>query len=161
MNNSNSMPLTVAGAQKLRHELKRLKSEERPATTKAIAEARAHGDLSENAEYHAARERQGMIEARIRYLESIVGNCREIDICSIPCSGTVIFGVTLRLMDLAVDCELVYKIVGEAEADATSGSISITTPVAGALLGKKIGDVIDVETPSGERSFKILEIIHR
>lgn len=152
------MPLTLAGAERLRLELKRLKSEDRPRIIQAIAEARSHGDLSENAEYHAAREQQSFIEGRIKDLEAHLSNSEIIDVSRLSTGGKVVFGATLDLEDQDSGVSVVYQIVGEAEADIGRGLISVTSPIARALVGKSEGDVVDVAAPSGTRSYEIVSV---
>ena len=154
----NKVPMTVRGAELLREELKRLKSEDRPAVIRAIAEARAHGDLKENAEYHAAKEQQGFIEGRIAEIESKLSNIQEIDVTAIDAKGKVVFGSTVELLDVDSDQEIAYKIVGEDEADIKTGLISYTSPIARALIGKTIGDEVCVTAPGGDRNYEIIEI---
>jgi transcription elongation factor GreA len=150
-------PMTARGAEALRVELKRLKSEARPNVIKAIAEARGHGDLSENAEYHAAREQQGFIEGRIGEIESKLSNAEIIDIARFVGTDRVVFGATVEL-EVAGGTPLKYQIVGEDEADIRSGRISITSPIARALVGKTEGDVVDVEAPGGVKSYEIVTV---
>jgi transcription elongation factor GreA len=150
--------MTLRGADLLRSELKRLKSEDRPRVIKAIAEARSHGDLSENAEYHAAREQQGFIEGRIMEIESRLGNAEIIDIASLPLTGRVVFGATVALEDQDEGAQVTYQIVGEDEADIRSGRISVTSPIARALIGKTQGDVVDVAAPGKTRSYEIVSV---
>lgn len=152
------IPLTVRGAEQLREELKRLKSEDRPRIIKAIAEARAHGDLSENAEYHAAREQQSFTEGRIKDLEAKLGNAEIIDVTHINANGKVVFGATVLLVDEDSGDETRYQIVGEDEADIKAGRISVNSPMARALIGKIEGDVAVVKTPAGERQLEIVEV---
>lgn len=152
------VPLTVRGAERLRAEVKRLKSEDRPRVIKAIAEARAHGDLSENAEYHAAKEQQGFIEGRIKDLESKLADAEIIDVTRIPANGKVVFGATVLLSDEDRGDESTYQIVGEDEADIKAGRISVNSPMARALIGKREGDVAVVKTPAGERQFEIVKV---
>jgi transcription elongation factor GreA len=152
------MPLTLKGAERLRAELKKLKTEDRPRVIQAIAEARAHGDLSENAEYHAAREQQSFIEGRIKELESHISNCEIIDVASMPPSKKVVFGATVELEDEDDGAKVVYQIVGEAEADIRAGLISVTSPIARALVGKSEGDAADVAAPGGVRSYEIVKV---
>lgn len=152
------VPLTVRGAERLREEVKRLKSEDRPRVIKAIAEARAHGDLSENAEYHAAKEQQGFIEGRIKDLESKLADAEVIDVTRIPANGKVVFGATVLLTDEDSGDEITYQIVGEDEADIKAGRISVNSPMARALIGKRAGDVAVVKTPAGERQFEIVKV---
>jgi transcription elongation factor GreA len=151
-------PLTAKGAEKLRLELRRLKSEDRPRVIQAIAEARAHGDLSENAEYHAAREQQGFIEGRIKQLEHDLSHCEILDVAHAPQTGKVVFGATVHLEDLDDGSEVVFQIVGEPEADVRLGLISITSPIARALVGKSEGDEVDVAVPGGMRAFEIVAV---
>ena len=151
-------PMTLRGAELLRVELKRLKSEDRPRVIKAIAEARSHGDLSENAEYHAAREQQGFIEGRIGEIESRLGVAEIIDVASLPPTGRVVFGATVEIEDQDEGAAVTYQIVGEDEADIRSGRISITSPIARALIGKKSGEVVDVAAPGKTRSYEILSV---
>jgi transcription elongation factor GreA len=150
--------MTHRGAEALRGELKRLKSEDRPSIIKAIAEARSHGDLSENAEYHAAREQQGFIEGRIKEIEGKLANAEIIDTTQLPDTGKVIFGATVEVEDQDDSSRMVYQIVGEDEADIRAGRISITSPIARALVGKAEGDVVDVNAPGGTRSYEIVAI---
>ena len=151
------VPMTVEGHAALEAELQRLKSEERPRIIQAIAEARAHGDLSENAEYHAAKEAQGMNEAKVAELEDKLGRADVIDTKSLS-GDTVKFGATLSLEDEDTEDKVKYKIVGEMEADVKAGKVSITSPIARALIGKSVGDVVEVTTPKGARSYEILKI---
>ncbi len=150
-------PMTLRGAEALRAELKRLKSESRPAIIKAIAEARSHGDLAENAEYHAAREQQSFIEGRIREIETKLSSAEVIDPHTLPNTGRVVFGAVVELEDEAGN-RLVYQVAGEDEADVSAGRISITSPIARALVGKSEGDVVNVAAPGGVRSFEIVEV---
>jgi len=154
------VPITLRGVEKLRAELRRLKSDERPRIVKAIAEARAHGDLKENAEYHAAKEEQGFIEARIRDIEGKLSNAEIIDVTSFGTTGRVIFGATVELIDEEDGREVTYTIVGEDEADIGSGMISIASPIARALIGKEEGDVAVVDAPAGEKSFEIVMVTY-
>lgn len=151
-------PLTVRGAERLREELKRLKGEDRPRIIKAIAEARAHGDLSENAEYHAAREQQSFIEGRIQELESKLANAEVIDLTKINAGGKVVFGCTVMLEDEENGSEATYQIVGEDEAEIKDGRISVNSPMARALIAKQQGDLVVVKTPTGERRFEIIDV---
>ena len=148
--------ITRAGHTALNDELKTLKSVERPAVIQAIAEAREHGDLSENAEYHAAREKQGFIEGRVKELEAILGRAEVIDPAKL--SGTVKFGATVRLVDEDTDEERTYQIVGEPEADIQNGRLNVKSPLARALIGKDAGDSVEVRTPGGAKSYEILSI---
>ena len=154
------IPMTVQGAEALREELDRLKSEERPRIVKAIAEAREQGDLRENAEYQYAKEEQGFIEGRIHDLESKLANAQIIDVAKIPCTGKVIFGVTLMLLNLDNDEEITYQIVGDEEADIKVNKLSVYSPIARALIGKQEGDEVSVETPGGQVEYEILEVQH-
>ncbi len=154
------VPMTAAGAESLRAELKSLKSEARPRVIKSIAEARAHGDLKENAEYHAAREQQGFIEGRIKEIEGKLSHAQVIDVTQLPQSGRVVFGTTVVLADEDSGNEVRYQIVGEDEADASAGRISLTAPIARALIGKEAGDVVDVRTPGGDKSYEIVEVLY-
>jgi transcription elongation factor GreA len=151
-------PMTLRGAEALRAELKRLKSEARPSIIRAISEARGHGDLSENAEYHAAREQQGFIERRIHELEQKLSSAEIIDPSKLPNTGKVVFGAVVELEDQEEGVRVVYQIAGEDEADIRSGRISITSPIARALVGKSQGDVVDVATPGGTRSYEIVAV---
>jgi transcription elongation factor GreA len=151
-------PLTSKGAEKLRAELKRLKTVERPRVIEAIAEARAHGDLSENAEYHAAREQQGFIEGRIREIDATLSEAEIIDITTLVAHQRVVFGATVELEDQTNGGVVVYQIVGELEADMRLDQISITSPIARALVGKGEGDVVDVAVPGGTRSYEIVSV---
>jgi len=151
-------PITLRGAEALRVELKRLKSEARPAVIRQIAEARGHGDLSENAEYHAAREQQGFIEGRITEIERKLANAEVIDPAEIPDTGKVVFGATVELEDQGGGAHVVYQIVGEDEADIRAGRISVTSPIARALIGKAEGEVVDVTAPGGLRSYEIVAV---
>ena len=151
-------PMTIRGAELLRVELKKLKSKERPRIITAIAEARAHGDLKENAEYHAAKDQQGFIEARIREIEAKLSNVQEVDVTQIDARGKVIFGSTIDLLEISANQEITYKIVGEDESDIKSGLISYTSPIARALIGKKGGDEAIVDAPAGEKSYEIIAV---
>jgi transcription elongation factor GreA len=151
-------PMTLRGAEALRNELKRLKGEDRPRVIKAIAEARSHGDLSENAEYHAAREQQGFIEGRIGEIEAKLSTAEVIDPSTVTNNGRVIFGATVELEGQDDGKAISYQIVGEDEADIKSGRISITSPIARALVGKSAGDVVDVAAPGGTRSYEIVKV---
>jgi transcription elongation factor GreA len=151
-------PMTARGAEKLRAELTELKSVKRPAVIAAIAEAREHGDLKENAEYHAAREQQGFIEGRIKEIEGKLSNSQIIDVTTLNAGGRVVFGATVDVMDLDTDEEVTYQIVGEDEANIKSGMISVTSPLARALIGKSEGDELSFEAPGGTREFEVLEV---
>jgi len=151
------VPVTVEGYAAMEAELHRLKSEERPRIIQAIAEARAHGDLSENAEYHAAKEAQGLNEAKVAELEDKIGRADVIDPSSLS-GDTVKFGATIKLEDEDTEEQATYKIVGEMEADVRAGKVSITSPIARALIGKAVGDSVEVTTPKGARSYEILKI---
>lgn len=156
----NKVPMTVAGEKNLRDELNHLKSEARPRVIAAIAEAREHGDLKENAEYHAAREQQGFIEGRIQEIESKLSTAQVIDVTKLPRTGKVIFGVTVELINLNTDEEVTYRIVGEDEANIKEGRISVTSPIARAMIGKEEGDVVVVKTPGGEVEYEIGNVEH-
>ena len=153
-------PMTKEGESSLREELQRLKSVDRNNVVKAIAEAREHGDLKENAEYHAAKEQQGLIESRIRDIESKLANSQVIDVGDIEPNGVVIFGTTVEIQDMKDSSLTSYKIVGEDEADAKLSKISINSPLARRLIGKSEGELIDLETPSGKKNYEILSIQH-
>lgn len=153
-------PLTKQGFDFIKTELHELKTKARPEISQAIAEARAHGDLKENAEYHAAKEQQSLLEKKIASIESTLANCVVIDIHDIPYSGKVVFGSTLRLYDINEDQEVQFKIVGNLESNPDDGLISIDTPIARGLLGKEIENEVAIETPSGTKNFEILEIVH-
>ncbi|MEE9142282.1 MAG: transcription elongation factor GreA [Gammaproteobacteria bacterium] len=152
------VPITVSGVEKLREELQHLKRVERPRVIVAIAEARCHGDLRENAEYHAAREQQGFIEGRIKEIEGKLSNAEIIDITSLPPTGRVVFGTTVNLYDEQTDSQVSYQLVGEDEADIKAGRISIASPIARALIGREVGDVVEVMVPDGSRSYEIVEV---
>ena len=154
----NKVPVTIRGHDLMKEELRRLKSEERPAVIKAIAEARAHGDLKENAEYHAAKEQQGFIEARIKDLEGKLSHLQVIDVTEMNANGRVIFGCTVELIDENTGDEIEYKIVGEDEADIKTGLISFSSPIARALIGKNEGDVVNFSAPGGEKQFEVVEV---
>jgi transcription elongation factor GreA len=154
----NKVPMTVRGAALLRDELKRLKSQDRPAVIQAIAEARAHGDLKENAEYHAAKEQQGFIEARIKDIEGKLSNTQVIDVTAINANGKIVFGSTVGLLDMQTDTEIIYKIVGEDEADIKTGLISFNSPIARALIGKNEGDEVSFSAPGGEKFYEVIEV---
>ena len=152
------VPMTVRGHELLQEELKRLKGTERPNVVKAIAEARAHGDLRENAEYHAAKEQQGFIEARIKDIEGKLSHKQVIDVSAVDARGKVIFGSTVVILDEKTDKEIAYTIVGEDEADIKQGMISYTSPIARALIGKNEGDAIEFQAPDGLKTYDILEV---
>ena len=151
-------PMTVKGAQRLRAELEELKSVKRPAVIAAIAEARAHGDLKENAEYHAAREQQGFIEGRIKQLEAELSHAQLIDVASLNAGSRVVFGATVQLADADTDEEKTYMIVGDLEADIKQGLIAISSPVARALIGKHEGDTVTIDAPAGQREYEIIGV---
>ena len=157
----NRVPMTVQGEQALREELERLKKVDRPRITQAIAEAREHGDLKENAEYHAAKEEQGFIEGRIQEIEGKLSNAQVIDVTKIAPTGKVIFGTTVKLIDLEKDESRTYKIVGDDEADLKQNKVSVSSPIARALIGKEEGDVVVVQAPSGAIEYEIEEVLHR
>jgi len=152
------VPITARGAEKLRAELEELKKVARPRVIAAIAEARAHGDLKENAEYHAAREQQSFIEGRIVDINGKLAHAQIIDVTSLEPSDKVVFGTTVDLVDDETGEEITYQIVGEDEADIKLGLISITSPIARALIGKREGDVVDVKAPAGNKSYEIVEV---
>ena len=152
------IPLTVAGAEKLKAELQQLKSVARPEVIAAIAEARSHGDLSENAEYEAAKDRQGFIEGRIAELESKLSHAQILDPKEIHAEGKIVFGATVTVSDLETDEEATYQIVGDDEADIKTGKISVNSPIARAMIGKEEGDVAEVQAPSGVREYDILNV---
>ncbi len=154
------VPMTAAGAEKMRQELNELKSVARPKVIQAIAEARAHGDLRENAEYHAAKEQQGFIEARIRDLEGKLSHAHVIDVTSLPNNGKVVFGTTVVLEDEDSGDTARYQIVGEEEADIKEGRVSISSPIARALIGKEEGEVATVEAPGGVKNYEVVEVLY-
>lgn len=151
-------PMTLQGAERLRTELSELKTVKRPAVIAAISEARAHGDLKENAEYHAAREQQGFIEGRIKDIEAKLSNAQVIDVTKLDAGGKVVFGATVVLLDLNTDEEKTYQLVGVDEADLKHGKISVTSPVARALIGKQEGDEVALKAPGGSHEFEVLEV---
>jgi len=153
-------PMTVQGARALEEELKHLKTELRPKITQAIAEARELGDLKENAEYHAAREQQGMVEARIRDIEGRLQNAQVIDVAALPHTGKVIFGTTVEIANTETDEAVTYQIVGDDEADIKQGKLSVGSPIARALIGKEEGDVVLVKTPGGNVEYEIVAVRH-
>jgi transcription elongation factor GreA len=152
------VPLTVVGAEKLKEELHRLKTIDRPRVIQAIAEARAHGDLSENAEYHAAKEQQSFIEGRIAEVDSKLSNAQIIDPKTVNAEGRVVFGATVKLLDEDSGTETTYQIVGDDEADIAKGMVSISSPIARALIGKESGDSVEVRVPDGTRNYEILDV---
>lgn len=156
----NRVPMTVRGEQVLREELERLKKVERPRITRAIAEAREHGDLKENAEYHAAREQQSFAEGRIKELEHKLSHAQIIDVTTIPVTGKVVFGATVTLIDVEDDRTVAYRIVGEDEADAKANLISVNSPIARALVGKAEGDEVTVNAPGGDVIYEIEAVEH-
>ena len=151
-------PITAKGALRLRAELEELKSVKRPAVIAAIAEARAHGDLKENAEYHAAREQQGFIEGRIKHLEGELSHAQVIDIATLTAGDKVVFGATVELADVDTDEQKTYQIVGDLEADIKQGLIAISSPVARAMIGKHEGDSISIDAPAGTREYEIISV---
>lgn len=151
-------PMTGTGARKLREELQRLKTDVRPRIIRAIAEARAHGDLSENAEYHAAREQQSFVEGRIAEIEGKLSNAQIIDVGALSPNGKVVFGATVEITNIDTEAMVSYRIVGEDEADIKAGLISIRSPIARALIGKEAGDVVGVDAPGGRIEFEILAV---
>ena len=152
------VPMTAGGAQRLREELVRLKNVERPRISRAIGEARAHGDLRENAEYHAAKEQQGMVEARIRDIEFKLSHAEVIDVSRVNAGGRVVFGATVDLYDSEEDAQITYQIVGEEEAEIREGRISIASPIARALIGRQEGEEVSVRAPGGDRFYEILSV---
>lgn len=156
-----SFPLTVKGAEKLRAELHKLKTVDRPAVIQAIAEARSHGDLSENAEYDAAKEKQGFIEGRIADLEGKLSNAQLIDPATLDAGGRVVFGATVALEDVESGDTVTYQVVGDDEADIKLGQISVSSPIARALIGKYAGDAVDVQAPGGVRQYEILDVLYK
>ena len=155
---SQKVPITARGAEQLREELTRLKTVERPRIIAAIAEARAHGDLKENAEYHAAREQQSFVEGRIKDIEGKLSHAHIVDVTTMDANGKVIFGCTVELMDEDTEETIIYRIVGEDEADIKVGMISVNSPIARALIARMEGDVVSVTVPGGERSLEIIEV---
>ena len=153
-------PMTTEGAEALREELQRLKTVERPRISRAIADAREHGDLKENAEYHAAREEQGFVEGRIQEIEAKLSASQIINIHDIAHSGKVIFGCTVTIIDVDTDAEKTYKIVGDDEADIKKGKISVNSPIARGLIGKQEGDEVTIQTPGGEHTYEIDKVEH-
>ena len=151
-------PITISGLKKLKAELEELKNNKRPKIVSAIAEARSHGDLKENAEYHAAKEQQAQMESRVIAINDIIARANVIDVTKIENNGNVVFGSTVNLKDLETDQKIKYKIVGQDEADASKNLIYFQSPIGKALIGKKIEDLVSVKTPSGERNFEILSV---
>ncbi|MEC8427117.1 MAG: transcription elongation factor GreA [Pseudomonadota bacterium] len=156
----NKVPMTVEGAEALREELEHLKKVDRPRIVQAIAEAREHGDLKENAEYHAAREQQGFCEGRIQEIEGKLASSQVIDISQIPEGEKVIFGVTVDIINIETDETVTYKIVGDDEADVKNNKISVNSPIARGLIGKSVGDEVVIRTPGGEVEFEIDDVKH-
>lgn len=154
------VPMTASGAEALREELQRLKTKERPRITAAIAEAREHGDLKENAEYHAAREQQSFCEGRIKEIEGKLAAAQIIDVRELPETGKVVFGATVTIINTATDQEKAYQIVGEDESDIKQGKISVSSPIARGLIGKEVGDVVEIDTPSGKVEYEIDKVAH-
>ncbi len=154
----NKVPLTARGAEQLKAELKQLKSVDRPRIIQAIAEAREHGDLKENAEYHAAKEQQSFAEGRIQEIEGKLSNAQVIDVTALKPTGKVVFGATVELLELESEAQTVYQIVGEDEADIKSGRISISSPIARAMIGKSEGDEVTVVAPAGTKDYEIVEV---
>ena len=153
--------MTVRGAERLKGELQHLKSVRRPKVIQAIAEARAHGDLRENAEYHAAREEQGFIEGRIAEIEGKLGNAQVIDVTQVNAGGRVVFGATVELLNAETEEEIRYQIVGEDEANIKAGFLSITAPLARSSIGKQVGDTVEVPTPRGAKSYEIVKVVFK
>ena len=154
------IPLTKEGEIFIKEKLSNLKFLERPQISQAIAEARAHGDLKENAEYHAAKELQGLVEAKIAEMENALANAQVIDVKEIPETGRVVFGATVKIYDIDNDNEITYKIVGNLESDPEQGNISIDTPIAKGLVGKFVDDEVSIKTPSGNLNYEIIEVKH-
>ncbi len=154
------IPLTKEGEISIKEKLSNLKFQERPQISQAIAEARAHGDLKENAEYHAAKELQGLVEAKIAEMENALANAQVIDVKEIPETGRVVFGATVKIYDIDNDNEITYKIVGNLESDPELGNISIDTPIAKGLVGKFVDDEVSIKTPSGNLNYEIIEVKH-
>lgn len=157
----NKTPLTLEGAEALKKELQQRKSVERPQVIEAIATARAHGDLKENAEYHAAREQQGFIEGRIQDIEAKLSNAQIIDVTKLPTNGNVVFGATVVLFDEEKEAEVTYRIVGVDEANIEEGKVSVTSPFARALIGKEAGDIAVVKAPGGDKEYEIMEVRYK
>ncbi|SET58548.1 transcription elongation factor GreA [Thalassotalea agarivorans] len=156
----NQVPMTAQGAEALREELNHLKTVKRPEIIEAIAEAREHGDLKENAEYHAAREQQGFCEGRIQDIEGKLSNAQIIDVTKIPNTGKVIFGVTVTLLNIDTDEEVTYQIVGDDESDIKQNRISVNSPIARALIGKEVDSEVEVTTPGGQVEYEIVAVEH-
>jgi transcription elongation factor GreA len=154
----NKVPMTVRGHELLQAELRKLKSVDRPAVIQAISEARAHGDLKENAEYHAAKEQQGFIEGRIKEIEGKLSNLQVIDVTAVNAKGKIVFGSTVELLDESTDEQIVYRIVGEDEADIKQGLISFTSPISRALIGNSEGDVVTFAAPGGEKQYEVISV---
>ena len=152
------VPMTIRGAELLREELQKLKSGDRPRVIQAIAEARAHGDLKENAEYHAAKDQQGFIEGRIKEIEAKLSNTQIIDVTAIDAKGRIVFGSTVDLLDVQTDKQSTYTIVGEDEADINAGLISFSSPIARAMIGKNEGDEVSFSAPGGEKHYEVMEV---
>jgi transcription elongation factor GreA len=152
------VPMTIRGAELLRAELKKLKSDDRPKVIRAIAEARGHGDLKENAEYHAAKDQQGFIEARIKDIEAKLSNTQIIDVTTVDAKGRIVFGATVDLLDVELDQQSTYRIVGEDEANANEGLISFTSPIARAMIGKNAGDEVIFSAPGGEKHYEVIKV---
>ncbi len=153
-----STPITPSGAEKLNQELQKLKTVERPKIIDAISEARSHGDLKENAEYHAAREQQGLVEARIRHLEGTLSNSQVIDVTQLPVTDRVVFGATVTLYHVDTEQQIRYQIVGEDESDLKENKISITSPIARGLIGRSSDDEVTIQTPDGETQYEIIKV---
>lgn len=153
-----STPITPSGAEKLNQELQKLKTVERPKIIDAISEARSHGDLKENAEYHAAREQQGLVEARIRHLEGTLSNSQVIDVTQLPVTDRVVFGATVTLYHVDTEQQIRYQIVGEDESDLKENKISITSPIARGLIGRSSDDEVTIQTPDGEAQYEIIKV---
>ena len=160
MGDTQRFPMTIEGERRLREELAQLKSVERPRIIAAIAEAREHGDLKENAEYHAAREQQSFVEGRINEIEAKLSQAQVIDISQIPNEGRVLFGVQVSILNMSSEEEKVYQIVGDDEADTKEGKISVNSPLARALIGKEVGEVVKVHTPNGVDEYEIQNVAH-
>jgi transcription elongation factor GreA len=154
----NRVPMTQSGAKALQEELNQLKNEKRPQIITAISEARAHGDLKENAEYHAAKEMQSFIEGRIKEIENKISNAQIIDVTAMPNNGKVIFGATVHLLNLQSDEKIIYQIVGDDEADVKASKVSVSSPIARALIGKQAGDEVNVQTPAGLVEYEVVKV---